>query len=662
MPGFTPVFGGAAIYPSDLTFLSLMMTADVDLVWPNQMQNGEDVAAAIIEFDADAGLSISLDDARQVANGYTILFNNIGAETVSIKNQGGTTLMSVASGEVWQLYLASNATANGVWRVFEYGAGTSSANAGALAGAGLIAITTTLNQNMEVRAVSVDGAIVDSDRAKVVQWESGVGTLTLPDPAAVGEGWFTGVKNAGVGTIDVNATTGDIDGSSSVSIPPGESTYIYSDGTDMFTLGFGQAVNSVFDFISISVAGTGDFVLSGAQLNRVSYRFTGILTGNRRIIVPATIQQYWVDNSTTGAFTLEVTTALGTGVVVPQNQRTILYCDASNVVNAETVVASTPVAINQGGTGATDAVTALANLGGVTDTRQVIAGSGLTGGGDLSADRTFNVGAGTGITVGADAVALDTASTRNTDHAAVNVIAGSGLTGGGDITVDRTLNVGAGTGITVNANDVALDTASNRNVDHSAVTLTAGSGMSGGGDITASRSFDIGAGTGIQVNANDVALDTGSTRNTDHAAVSITGANSIVGGGAITASQALALDGDVGSPGNYYYYGTNSAGVKGFHLLPSAAASRTWQDVTGSRAISTDYTNSTGIEIEVSVSGLNNSVNSQSAAVDGVTIAQCSTNTSTGYMQLSFTVPPGSTYRINGSFAGGSFLWAELRP
>lgn len=38
--------------------------------------------------------------------------------------------------------------------------------------------------------------------------------------------------------------------------------------------------------------------------------------------------------------------------------------------------------------------------------RQIIAGDGLTGGGNLSADRTLNVGAGTGISVTTDAVAL----------------------------------------------------------------------------------------------------------------------------------------------------------------------------------------------------------------------------------------------------------------
>jgi hypothetical protein len=57
--------------------------------------------------------------------------------------------------------------------------------------------------------------------------------------------------------------------------------------------------------------------------------------------------------------------------------------------------------------------------------RNLTAGSGLTGGGDLSADRTFNVGAGTGISVAADTVGLDTAHSRNTDHAVTLIASGS---------------------------------------------------------------------------------------------------------------------------------------------------------------------------------------------------------------------------------------------
>jgi hypothetical protein len=87
----------------------------------------------------------------------------------------------------------------------------------------------------------------------------------------------------------------------------------------------------------------------------------------------------------------------------------------------------------------------------------ITAGSGLTGGGDISATRTINVGAGTGISVAADTVGLDTANNRNVDHGSVQIIAGLGLTGGGAITANRTLNIGAGTGMTVNADDIALN-------------------------------------------------------------------------------------------------------------------------------------------------------------------------------------------------------------
>lgn len=117
-----------------------------------------------------------------------------------------------------------------------------------------------------------------------------------------------------------------------------------------------------------------------------------------------------------------------------------------------------------------------AGSGFVATSRQIISGNGLTGGGDLSADRTLAVGAGTGIIVNADDVALDTAHARNVDHSAISVLSGTGLTGGGTITTNRTL---------------ALDTTSARNTDHAAVAVLAGTGLTGGGDLTASRTLSI---------------------------------------------------------------------------------------------------------------------------------------------------------------------------
>jgi hypothetical protein len=97
-----------------------------------------------------------------------------------------------------------------------------------------------------------------------------------------------------------------------------------------------------------------------------------------------------MSNDTTGAFTLVVKTVPQvTGVTILQNNRNILYCNGTDVIAAESNTVSFPIPVAQGGTGATTASGARTNLGVPPDTRLLTAGLGLTGGGDLTADRTF---------------------------------------------------------------------------------------------------------------------------------------------------------------------------------------------------------------------------------------------------------------------------------
>ena len=87
------------------------------------------------------------------------------------------------------------------------------------------------------------------------------------------------------------------------------------------------------------------------------------------IIVPGTIQQYWVGNDTdlaSAPYTITIKTAAGTGVTLANNSRAIMFCDGTNVVDADTSTISIPVAINQGGTGSTTASGARVNLGGTS--------------------------------------------------------------------------------------------------------------------------------------------------------------------------------------------------------------------------------------------------------------------------------------------------------
>lgn len=100
--------------------------------------------------------------------------------------------------------------------------------------------------------------------------------------------------------------------------------------------------------------------------------------------------------------------------------------------------------------------------------RTITSGNGLTGGGDLTANRTLNVGAGSGISVTADAVAHADTSTQ----ASVN---NSGNTFIQDVTLD---GFGHVTGLTSGSVSVGDAT----------ITISAGGGLQTGGDFTTNQS------------------------------------------------------------------------------------------------------------------------------------------------------------------------------
>ena len=443
---YTDVFGGELLFPSQLSYLLITTAVDVTLQWPREQQiGGTNVVADFLDIDATAGsLNIDMPSASATGTGNKTTINNVGSNTFTVRDSTGGTIQSVAPGEQWVLVLTDNSTAAGSWSTFQLGATVSVASASALAGAGIKAITTTLNQmiDSDVEAVT-PFTVVDGDRAKCLVYTAGAGTCNLPSPGTVGNDWFFLLRNSGSGTLNVLPPSGQIDGGASLNMDTNDSAFIFTDGTDFFTVGFGQGNTLAFDYVSIAVPGSGDFVLSGANLDRIAYNFTGALTGNRRIVVPNTVQQYWVDNQTSGSFTLEIDTAAGAGQIIPQGESAIVYCDATDVINAVSSTSVTfPITIGQGGTGATTVGGAQTNLQVPPDTRNLTAGVGLTGGGDLTADRTFD---------------LDATSPLNDDHSAVILTAGGGLAGGGDITASRSFDVGAGEGVVVNANDVAID-------------------------------------------------------------------------------------------------------------------------------------------------------------------------------------------------------------
>ncbi len=421
--GYTNVFGGELIFPSQTSYLRITTAVDVTLVWPREQQiEGNNVVADFLDINASVlGLNIDMPDARSVSTGNKTTINAVG-DDFTLRDATGGVIQFATNGTQWVVVLTDNSTEAGTWLSFQLGAGTTLASASALAGSGLQAATGGLLEQIidsDVEAATPFN-VVDGDRAKCLIYTAGAGTANLPAAGAVFNNWFTMIRNSGSGTLNVLPPGGLIDGGASLNLDPNDSAFFFTDGVDYYTIGLSSGSTIAFDFVSLAVPGSGDFVLSGANLDRISYRFTGALTGNRRIIVPNTTQQYWADNQTSGAFTLEVVTAAGAGITVPQGQSVIVYCDGTDVINATSSTSvAFPITIGQGGTSATTVGGAQTNLQVPPDSRLLTAGDGMAGGGDLTADRTFDFDLAS-IAIAVPDTAADFFVFQDVDNADVN--------------------------------------------------------------------------------------------------------------------------------------------------------------------------------------------------------------------------------------------------
>ena len=342
MTTYTSPYTGQTINPSQVGYESLTISADTFLQWPIN-GNTTNVVANIIDVDATvASLDVYLAPATEVSTGQTVLFRNVGANTFTVVDNSGNTIVSIASGVAEYIYLTDNSTINGVWESVTLGAGTSAANAATLAGYGLKAVNTTLNTITPVVTFSANLAMVPSAQSKLYVWTGGAGTLTLPPASNAGSGWYVIIKNDGTGILNIALNGGDtIDGNVSAQLQISESLVIVSNGSDYYSYAYGQSAQFFFTQLTKTVTG-GTVVLTSAEAENIIQDYQGVLVSNCTVIVPPTVQLYTFRNTTTGSFTLTFSTgAVGAAtVILPQNQTIIAICDGTNVYNAQTSTSS----------------------------------------------------------------------------------------------------------------------------------------------------------------------------------------------------------------------------------------------------------------------------------------------------------------------------------
>lgn len=90
-------------------------------------------------------------------------------------------------------------------------------------------------------------------------------------------------------------------------------------------------VNDFRQYLNKDISTGPSVVLDGPEAAKMFHVYTGTLTANVDVIVPTEQNGFYVHNDTTGAFSVTVKTAAGSGVVVTQGKKVKLGCDGTNV-------------------------------------------------------------------------------------------------------------------------------------------------------------------------------------------------------------------------------------------------------------------------------------------------------------------------------------------
>lgn len=490
---YTDVFGAQTVPPSEESYIFHNLSgADNQLYWPEQYSGAGYLLADITELTGAGVVAVRLPAADAVSVGESFLLRNRCLDDIQVNDASGAPAALLPAGQTLFFYVVDNTTPEGQWQIFTFGAGTSAADAVALAGDGLSVATGRLRVSSEYRAINSDYPIVPEDRGQILDVVTGTVTVTTPDATTAGDGFYCFIRNSSAGNLTLEGRdTQTVNGALSVPFAPGDSVILMSTGTNWVTVGYGRSVSGQFSEVIVNAA-AGDVTLSSSDVAGRMIRVAGTATTNITVTLPAIDNIYFVVvEAGMGAYNVTFTTGSGATTILTASQRTVLTSDGTNVLAAVTTTVTsslalvdgsaaapsisfsldtntgiyrktndtigfttggtermalsptgltlqTALAVAQGGTGATTAVNALANLGATTNTRNIIAGNGLTGGGDLTADRTLTLGTPSTLTT---ATANAVTATSHT-HAITFPVASDTVSGIIELATDAEVQAG----------------------------------------------------------------------------------------------------------------------------------------------------------------------------------------------------------------------------
>ena len=356
MPIYTSPFTGTVVQPTDVSYLELNFSSNVQLYWPAIVNPTQTPAARIIDATpSTSGLVVTLPVADQGTVGADILIRNFGASAFTVQDYDGTGSVTINPGVSKYFYLSDNTTEAGVWQNVTFGAGTSSADAASLAGNGLVALAGKLNATQNVIEVSSPPTITNATRAGTILWIGGNDTITLPTATSLTAGWFIAFRNAGTGTLTFTPQgTSTINGQQSLDVNPAESGFIiFQQSTNnFFTVGLNVPANVTFTSATYdvdSIVGNTLNLTAFAPIIQTYVALSGTRSVDLDVTLPATTQLYVLVNNTgepSYNITFQVSGSLQTPINLADGQVALVLSDGNFLYVINQTTANTFLAIN----------------------------------------------------------------------------------------------------------------------------------------------------------------------------------------------------------------------------------------------------------------------------------------------------------------------------